>query len=352
MRGEAACCRLVPAIRNMQNRKFISAVLAFVLLLLTGTIGYKLVEGPEWTYLDGLYMTVITVATVGYGEIHPLSSKGRIFTIFILILGAGMMAYTVTEIAQFVVEGKLRDLWEKRRMKEIIRLLKGHYIICGASNTGLVVANELTRKQIAYVVVDSSTKVVEELHRQDILAMEGDATRDEILEEAGIERASGLVAALPHDADNVFVSLTAKGINSDIFIVSTASKIESVPKLKRAGANYVVSPTIIAGTRMASVIIRPSVVDFLDATMTGEDHSLQMEELTICSNSYLEKKAMKDADLRRRSGAIIVSVKRSEKNTINPEPSYVFESGDILVVLGDRDQISKICELATNPVKA
>jgi voltage-gated potassium channel len=306
-----------------------------------GTFGYRIIEGEQWTYIDGFYMTVITLATVGFGEIHPLSPHGRIFTIFLLFLGAGLMGYAVTMVAQFIIEGKLRELWGKRRMKERLKVMKSHYILCGAGNTGMVVTMELMKKGYRFVVIDTNVKVIQELIEQDIPAIEGDATLDEVLLEAGIDRATGLVTALPHDADNVFVALTAKGVNPDIFIISTAAKIESVPKLKRAGANYVVSPNIIAGARMASVIMRPSVVDFLDATMAGQDRGLQMEELSIQPRSFLAKKALKDAEIRQRSGAIIVSVKRGDRSVINPEPTYVFEPGDILIVLGDHDQISK-----------
>ncbi|MFZ2960933.1 MAG: potassium channel protein [Candidatus Ozemobacteraceae bacterium] len=331
----------------MQKRQIFTALFLFSLLLFIGTFGYRIIEGQVWTYFDGLYMTVITLGTVGFGEVHPLSTNGRIFTILLLFMGVGLMAYAVTAIAQFVIEGKLRELWGKRRMKDRINAMKGHYILCGAGNTGLAVASELGRKGVSFVVVDNNAKVVEELLEEELPTIEGDATLDEILLEAGLERAVGLVSSLPHDADNVFVTLTAKGINPNIFIVSTASKIESVSKLKRAGANYVVSPNIMAGARMASVLMRPSVVDFLDATLAGEDHGLQMEEIRISPRSYLDAKALKDADIRRRSGAIIVSVKKAERSIINPEPTYVFEVGDILIVLGDRDQIGKMCELAS-----
>jgi len=330
----------------MQYRQLLNAVGLFLLLVLCGTFGYRIIEGNQWTLLDGLYMTIITLGTVGFGEVHSLSSNGRVFTIVLLLIGGGLMAYAVGAIAQFVVEGKLRELWGKRRMKETIKSLKSHYILCGAGNTGMSVAIELNRRGVPFVIVESNAKVVEELIEMGFPTIEGDATLDEILLEAGLERAAGLVTTLPHDADNVFVSLTAKGLHSDIFVVSSAAKIESVPKLKRAGANYVVSPNIIAGTRMASVILRPSVVDFLDATMAGESHALQMEEIRIQPQSHLYKKALKDADIRRRSGAIIVSVRSGDRTVINPEPTYVFESGDILIVLGDRDQIAKMADLA------
>jgi voltage-gated potassium channel len=330
----------------MKTRKIITGLLAFSLLLTIGTFGYRFIEGEQWTYFDGLFMTVITLATVGFSEVHPLSSTGRMFTIFLLLLGAGMMAYSVTAVAHFIIEGEFRQLWGKRRMKGRIEQMKGHYILCGAGNTGMVVAYQLMREKIPFIIVDSNAKTVAELNEQDIPAIEGDATLDEVLIQVGLEKAAGLVTALPHDADNVFVTLTAKGLNPNVFVISSATKIEAVPKLKRAGANYVVSPNLIAGARMASVILRPSVVDFLDATIAGDDRALQMEEFRINPESYLANKALKDADIRKRSGAIIVSVRRNHRSIINPEPTYVFEPGDTLIVLGDLTQIGKFREMA------
>ncbi len=329
-----------------QNGRFTASVVAFLALIAVGTVGYKVIEGPQWTWLDALYMTVITLGTIGYGEVHTLDTGGRIFTVCLILMGAGVMAYTVTTLAQFVVEGKLQELWGKKRMKDRIDALKDHYVVCGAGDTGLVVVGELTRRKIPFVVVESNPKVAESLIEGDVLVVEGDATVDEVLRHAGLERAGGLVTTLPHDADNVFVALTAREMKANIFVVSTANKNESVTKLKRAGVSYVVSPNQIAGARMASVIMRPSVVDFLDATMAGENQALQMEELRIGGGSFLANKALKDADLRRRSGAIIVSVKRGTSTVINPEPTYVFETGDILIVLGTRDQITKMGDIA------
>ncbi|NLI76080.1 MAG: potassium channel protein [Candidatus Riflebacteria bacterium] len=333
----------------MQKRKIFSATVVFLIVLAIGTFGYRLIEGPSWSLIDGLFMTVITLATVGYGETHPLTDQGRLFTVGLILVGAGLMAYMVTTLAQFVVEGGLRDYLGRRRMRDRIKALRHHYIICGAGSTGWVVAERLHRQNTPVVLVDTDPKVVQELLDQRFIAIEGDATADEVLIDAGLEMASGLVAALPHDADNVFVALTAKGINPNVFVAATATKIESVPKLKRAGANYVVSPNITAANRMASVLMRPSVVDFLDATLSGDDQDLQMDEFRIQPGSFLDTQALKDADLRRRSGAIIVSVKRQGKTVINPEPAYVFAGGDILVVMGNRDQINKMGELATAP---
>jgi voltage-gated potassium channel len=330
----------------MKKSPFLVTLAAFLALLLVGAFGYRLIEGPPWTFFDGLFMTVITLATVGYSETHPLSVEGRMFTIFLIIVGAGLMAYTVTSIAKFVVEGKLRDLWEHRRMKEQIAAMNGHYIICGAGRTGMEVAQRLTPKKIPLVLIDSDPKVIQDLGNQKHLFLEGDATHDELLLEAGVKKAVGLVAALPTDAANVFVALSAKGLNPNLYVVSTASQTESVPKLKRAGVDYVVSPTVIAGARLAAILTRPAVVDFMDATMTGDDEGLHMEETTIGPSSFLADKALKDTDIRQRSGAIVVAVKRGRHTTINPEPTYVFSAGDTLVILGRRDQTIRLVELA------
>ncbi|MBF0544647.1 MAG: potassium channel protein [Candidatus Riflebacteria bacterium] len=329
----------------MKNKIFIPLVL-FVCLVLFGTIGYRIIEGNDWSYFDGLYMTLITITTVGFGETHPLSTSGRILTLFLLLSGCGLMAFTLSAVVQFILEGKVQELWGRKRMKHQIKSMGNHYIICGAGDTGRAVISELFRKAMPFVVIDSDPKVCEELMESSIPAIEGDATVEEVLLEAGLKKAIGLVTALPHDADNVFVALTARGISPDIFVASTTSKIESASKLKRAGANYVISPNVIAGARMAAVLVRPSVVDFLDATMAGEDHALQMEEIRVVASSLLTGKSIKDADIRKRSGAIIVSVRKDHARIINPEPSYVFESGDILIVLGDSEQIYKMCELA------
>lgn len=333
-------------IEEMLYKKLAISLLLLTIVLFIGSIGYVLVEGDRWTLLDALFMTVTTLSTVGYSEVHPLSYKGRIFTIVLIFIGAGFMAYVATSMVEFIVEGGLREIFERKKMKDKIKNLKSHYIVCGAGDTGLTTAKYLLKNNSSVVLIDRDSKKVQDLISDGYYAIEGDATVDEVLLEAGVCNAAGLVSALPHDADNVFVVLTVRGLNPNIYIVATATKLESVSKLKRAGVNYVVSPNITAASRMASVLMRPSVVDFLDATLAGDDSDLQMDEFSICKGSYLENKMLKDADIRKKSGAIIVAVKHAAKTIINPEPTYVFESGDILVVLGTREQINKMAELA------
>ncbi len=325
----------------------LKSLAGLVALIIVGCIGYRVIEG--WPWFDCLYMTVITLSTTGFGEIGHLGTMGRTFTMVVLLMGMGLMAYFVTNLSQFIVEGKLYDLWGRQRMRERIKSMHGHYIICGAGTTGMVVGDEFLRRGIPFVVIDQDAKVVEDLRLRNFMVIDGDATLDETLAAAGLAAARGLITALQNDADNVFVTLTAKGMNPAVFVVSSAKRQESVAKLKRAGANYVVTPNTIGGHRMASVILRPSVVDFLDVAMAGEAQDFQMEEIVVEQGSALENRAIRDADLRRRSGAIIVSVKQNGKTYVNPEPTLVFNVGDRLIVLGDGEQIERMCQIARAP---
>ncbi|OGK10899.1 MAG: hypothetical protein A2W80_17950 [Candidatus Riflebacteria bacterium GWC2_50_8] len=330
---------------NIQQR-MINLTFTLFFLLLCGTVAYRVVEGDHWTMLDGLFMTVITLFTVGYSEVHTLSSSGRMLTIVLILLGGGFMAYAASTIAQMLFEGKLREIWGLKKMRKQINELKNHYIICGAGKTAQEIIKSLKNsapKQ--FVVIDIDRSRIDKLQQENIFAIEGDATSDEILIEAGIERAAGLAVTLPTDADNLFVTLSAKGFKSDLFVVAKAEKIDSIAKLRKAGANKVVSPNIIAGARMASMLYRPSVVDFMDAALAGDSKAMMMEEFRIQGQSYLDGKAIKDAEIRQRSGAIIVSVRRENETIVNPLPTLVFKACDILVVLGTDEQIKNFSPL-------
>ncbi len=330
----------------MKQNRLYYVIFGFFLVLICGTFTYRIIEGPHWSLLDGLFMTVITMFTVGYAEVHPLSDYGRVFTIFLIFTGGGFIAYIASSFAQLIFEGKLREIWGLKRMRDKINDLEKHYIICGAGKTSAEIIKSLghtSPKQ--FVVIDINRATIQKLQEEDVFAIVGDATLDDTLIEAGLEKAAGLVSALPTDADNVFVTLTARGINNDVMIVAKAEKIESIAKLRRAGANKVVSPNIIAGARMAAMIHRPSVVDFMDAAMAGDNQAMQMEEFRVQKKSFLDEKALKDAEIRQRSGAIIVAVRRDNETIINPEPGYVFEGCDILVVLGTKEQISNFQKL-------
>lgn len=332
----------------MSNRRLLYLTGALFTLVLGGTFGYQIIEGKSWSFLDGLFMTVITLFTVGYGEVHPLSDSGRILTIVLIFVGGGFMAYVASSLAQLIFEGKLQEIWGLKRMRDRITKLNNHYIICGAGKTAYEIIKSLSANApMDFVVIDIDRDRIQKLQEENIFAIEGDATNDDILIEAGIERAAGLAATLPTDADNVFVTLSAKGIKSDIFIVSKAERIESIAKLRKAGADKVVSPNIIAGARMAAMLHRPSIVDFMDAAIAGDNQAMQMEEFRIQKQSFLDNKQLKDSEIRQRSGAIIVSVRRDKETTINPLPTFVFQAQDMLVVLGTREQIANFAKLAS-----
>ncbi len=332
----------------MIQQRLLTLFFALTFLLLGGTISYRLVEGSHWSLLDGLFMTVITVFTVGYSEVHKLSESGRLLTIFLIFAGGGFMAYAASSLAQMIFEGKLKEIWGLKKMLNKIHELNDHFIICGAGKTANEIIKSLKNNAPGnFVVIDIDRNRIEKLQQDGILAIEGDATVDNVLIEAGIERSSGIAVTLPTDADNVFVTLSARGFKSDIFVVAKAEKIESIAKLRKAGANKVVSPNIIAGARMASMLYRPSIVDFMDAALAGDSKAMQMEEFRIQKNSFLAGKALKDAEIRQRSGAIIVAVRREDETIVNPLPSFIFEPCDILVVFGTGEQIRNFLDLTT-----
>lgn len=317
----------------MQVRKGIYLIIFSFLMLGFGSIAYPLVEGNPWTAFDGLYMTVITVFTVGFGEVHPLSSSGRILTIFMTLLGVTYIFYAISLLAQIAFEDGIQEIWGTAKMNNRIKKFEKHYIICGAGKTAHEIIKCLSSNpENKFVVIDVNPNRIAKLQEKGHSYIKGDATNDSVLLQAGVEKALGLAATLPTDADNVFVALSSRAINKDLTIVAKAEKIESIAKLRKAGANKVVSPNIIAGARMASMLYRPTIVDFMDAAMAGDGKSIQMEEFRIEKNSYLENKVLKDADIRNRSGAIIVSVSRDEKTTINPAPTWQFQALDKLVV--------------------
>lgn len=330
----------------MEWRRIYYSSIGFIFLIFVGSLSFRVVEGPQWSFTDGLFMTIITLFTVGYSEVHPLTDSGKILSIIIILLGAGLMTYIASLFAQLIFEGKLKEIWGLKRMMERIAKLENHYIICGAGKTASEIIKSLSRTDSGnFVVIDTNRERILKLIDNNILAFQGDATHDNTLLDAGLNKATALVTTLPTDADNVFVTLTAKGINNDIRIVSKAEKVESIAKLRRAGASKVVSPNIIAGARMAAVIRKPSVVDFMEAAMAGDNQAMQIEEFRVQNGSYLEGKALKDAGIREKSGAIIVAAKSENKTTINPEPGYIFTVSDTLMVFGTKEQIEKFSSL-------
>ncbi len=312
-----------------------------LVVLVGGTAGYVLIEG--WNIFDSLYMTVTTVATVGFGEVHPLSKLGRVFTLALIGVGVGAFLYLVSLLTEEVVEGKLRQILGRRTVERKIRSLKDHYIICGYGRIGALVAEMLRERSVHLVVIDNHEEATRRLEAEGIHYVLGSATEEETLLRAGVERAKGLVATVSSDADNVYIVLTAKGMRPDIFVIARATEPGSEKKLKRAGADKVVSPYFIGARRMAQTVLRPSVADFIDLTFHSSDMSLQMEEQVVGHNCELAGVSLKDSGLRQKLDLIILAVKKADSSMIfNPPADTVINGGDTLIALGPYASMQKL----------
>lgn len=327
-------------------RKLALAILALGLVISVGVLGYTFIEG--WNFLDALYMTITTVSTVGFREMRPLSDRGRLFTIALIIGGVGTMFYTFSSFMSFMIEGELLKILGRRKVEAAIKKLKNHYIVCGFGRIGSLICKELAKKPVPFVVIENKPDLKERLEQEGYLYITGDATLDETLLEAGILRARGIVSVLPSDADNVFITLTARGLKPELVIVARAGEEEkSEQKLLRAGADKVVSPYVIGGTRMAHAILKPAVVDFIEIATAGGNVELAMEEITVGRNSSLEGKSIAESGVRQTLGVIIVAVKRaSGRMEFNPPPDLKMETNDKLIVLGDTNQLRRLEAIA------
>ncbi len=315
-----------------------------VLILLVGTTGYVILEG--WPILDALYMTIITITTVGFGEVNVVSSAGRIFTIFIIFVGMGIMAYSLGMVAQFMVETQVRSILGRRKLGRELRSIKNHYIVCGFGRIGKIISHGLKSQGIPFVVIDQSPESKEILEEQDIPHIIGDATSDDILLEAGIERAKGLISVVLSDADNLFITMTARGLNPNLFILSRADEEATEKKLMRAGANRVVLPYLIGGMRMVHTILRPAVMDFIDFTMQEKNIELKLEELLVGERSGLNGKSLINSGIRRDMNVIIVAIRKKGGEMIfNPSSETVIEAGNTLIALGPAKDLDRLSEM-------
>jgi len=318
----------------------ISVLLSFVLIG-GGSLGYMIIE--KWSLSDAFYMTVITVATVGYSEVNPVSPEGRLFTVVLIFLGVGFFLYVAGGIIQFLVEGRIRLVMGRRKLDTRINKLKDHFIICGYGRIGRVLARFLIEKYVNVVVIERNEKRISKLDEDGVLYLVGEATDEKLLERAGIGRAKGLVTAVATDADNVFLVLIAKQMNPGLFIVARASQNASKKTLQAAGADKVISPYDLGARRMAHAILRPTVIKFLEMAFADEKVDIQIEEIKIRSTSELAGKSMQDSGIRQRFDLmIIVMCKPGNQMVFNPKADTVIEAGDILVVVGSARNIKQL----------
>lgn len=321
-------------------------VALFLLLIIIGTVGYMLLL--EVTLVDALYMTVITISTVGFEEVAEMTPEAKLFSIGLIFVSVGTVGYLVSNIVSYFVEGDIKEGWRRRVMDTAISKLKGHFILCGSGETGLYIISQFQKQGVPFVVIDNDELVIEELKERGVLFIVGDATHEEVLEKAGINRAKGLIASLSKDSENVFVVLTARQMNEKLYIVSRAIEPSAHKKLKKAGANNTVSPNEIGGRRMAALMLRPSVISFLDAITHAGEVVLDLEDVEIHKESNLCGSLLKEAGIPEKTGLIILAMRKSAKEGLifNPNSSVMLEPGDTMIVLGKEDQVEKLRFLA------
>jgi voltage-gated potassium channel len=317
------------------------AIALLGVVIVGGTVGYMALEG--WSAWDAFYMTVVTVTTVGYKEVHDLSRVGQVFTVVLLLGGVGTALYAFTLLAAAIVDGELPGKLKQRRNARMLNKLRDHFIVCGYGRIGSIVASQFKRQDVPFVVVEQDAGRVKRATAAGVLAVEDDASQEEVLRRVGIERARGVIAAVGTDAENVYTVLTARGLNADVFIIARAESDDSMQKLLRAGANRVISPYHIGGTQIAQTALRPAVVDFMDLALNVEHMALSMEEIAISPTSPLASKTIADAGLRRRFGVIVVGIQRRDRSMeFNPESETRIEGGDKLVVLGPTSSLKEL----------
>lgn len=321
-------------------RKALVISILFLALLFVGTFGYMLFENT--TFWTGLYLTIITIFTVGYGDIVPIHPSGKVFTVFLVITSVSFVMYTFSKITETMIEGELRGLFKRRKMNQHLARLQNHYLVCGFGRIGREICNILKEHDWPFVVIENNPEVVKDIEAKNYLVYEGEASDDDVLLKAGIKRAKGLVSVVSTDADNLYITLTARGLNPELYIIARSSGVAGVQtKLLRAGASKVISPYAIGARRMAHLIVRPTVTDFIDLTMRTGELDLIMEELRVSNNSPMVSKNLIEAEIRKNYDVIVVAIKREDGTMLfNPKPDACILAQDILIVLGSYDDIS------------
>ncbi len=316
-------------------------MLLILFVVVAGTAGFMIIE--KYTFIEALYLTIITISTVGYGEIHPLSDGGRIFNIFLIISSLATTAFAITMLTRYIIDGEINLYFKHRRMNTAIKNLENHVILCGYGRNGKQAANTLFQHRVQFVVIEINAERIEQdnLNGQKLLYLKGDATDDETLINAGIMKAKALITALPEDADNVFIVLTARTVNSKIQIISRASYASSALKLKKAGADNVILPDKIGGTHMATLVTKPDVIEFIDYLSGEEGEAIHLEAVGYdVLPGNLKGKSLKEVMAWRKTGVNCLGVKNSEgKFLINPPDTIAITTGMNVIVLGTKEQI-------------
>ncbi|MGD2080328.1 MAG: potassium channel protein [Nitrospirota bacterium] len=324
------------------RKRLAFSVFLIILVIASGTCGYVILEG--WSVFDALYMTVITITTVGFKEVHELSPQGKLFTVVLVFFSVGAVFYALNFAARIIIEGEFKDVFGRKKLQSAIRKLRGHYIVCGYGRMGRIVCDELKRRGRPFVVIEKSPAFEPP---EDLLLIAGDATQDEVLREAGIQNAAGLITVLPTDAENLYVVLSARGLAPTLNIVARAVGEGSEQKLLRAGANRAVSPYHIGGLRIAHMLIAPAMVDFIEFTTHGENIDIWMEEIPVAEDAQIAGQTLDQCGIGRELGVIIVAIKsRKGQLQINPASWSAIGPGDTLVALGEASKLKTLKEMA------
>ena len=335
-------------------RRLLIAIGLLSLLVLCGSTGYWTLGHGRWTFGDCVYMTVITLSTVGFGELSRMGDVhgARGLTVALIVSGIGALAYVQGNLTALLVEGAIGQVFRRNRMRKKIDSLKNHVVVAGAGSTGKHVLEELVATQTPFVVIDRNAqhleKISEDLMGGNMLYVEGDATEDHVLVRASVQTARGVVAALTHDKDNLYVTLSARSLNAQARIVAKITENEAAAKMMKAGATSVVNPTMIGGMKMASELIRPEVNEFLDQMLRDKNRNLRLEEVVVPPESTFCGVALKDTPIRQKTKLLVVAVRGKDRVfTYNPNPDFVIEAGTTLIVLGESDSVVVLRELVS-----
>jgi voltage-gated potassium channel len=328
----------------MRLRRYLLALGVPILLGLLGTLGFVVIEG--WRPFDALYMTIITITTVGFMEVHPLSPLGRVFTMLLALGGVFTLFYAATEFIRGVVSGELRGVLGRQRMQRELAKLTDHLIVCGYGRMGRLVCREFSTQGLPFVIVDAVESELTGFDLRHGIPLVGDATSDDVLKRAGVERARGLVTVAASDADNLYITMSARVLNERLFIVARAENEEAERKLARAGATRVVSPYVIGGQRVAQAVLRPAVMDFIELATRSEHLELQIEEVAVADQSALAGRTLRDSGLRHELGIILVAIRKPGGQMVfNPASDVTIQAADVLIVLGHRQQLDRLEQL-------
>lgn len=331
--------------RLVRRIVLIAGLLGFIMIV--GTVGFVLIEGYSW--FEGFYMTLTTITTVGYMEIRTLSHAGRVFNSFVIIFGVSAMFLAVGAMTQTIIELELGDQYGKRRTRRMISQLHDHFIVCGFGRVGRNASFEFQRANVPFLVVDRSEQRVAKATESGMLAVVADATRDDSLREAGIMRARGLIAALPSDAENLFIILSARTLNPKLTVVTRASEEEAEEKLRRAGADTVFSPYSMTGRQLADCLLRPHVVEFMDFARRNIGPQVTVEQVSVTANAEFNKKTIGELMELRRSGVIVLAIRKQGGETVfNPPSDFEIAAGDFLIVMGERANLQRLEQILTS----